>query len=111
MVAVGERNLKRDEDLVCTLTSVRQSRYSASSVSRAWTVCWCDTFFFRVFLCGLLVLVLPSESLFFVAANAAAGAGFLVLGRFFVEVLPIGGVRIDFRSGWLCAGLSGIEIN
>jgi len=48
-------------------------------------VCWCDTFFFRVFLCGLLVLVMPSESLFFVAANAAS-AGFL-LGRFFVEVL------------------------
>jgi len=50
-------------------------------------VCWCDAFFFRVFLGGLLVLVLPSESLFFVAANAAS-AGFL-LGRFFVDVLLI----------------------
>jgi hypothetical protein len=57
-------------------------------VSRAWIVCWCDTVFFRVFLCGLLGLVLPSESLFFVATNAAS-AGFL-LGRFFVEVLFIG---------------------
>jgi hypothetical protein len=34
------------------------------------------------------VLALPSESFFFVAANAAS-AGFL-LGRFFVEVLFIG---------------------
>ena len=56
-------------------------------------VCWCDRTFFRVrvFLCGLLVLVLvlvlPSESRFFAAANAAS-AGF-PLGRFFVEVLPI----------------------
>jgi hypothetical protein len=56
-------------------------------------VCWCDRTLFRVrvFLCGLLVLVLvlvlvlPSESRFFAAANA----GF-PLGRFFVEVLPIG---------------------
>jgi len=54
-------------------------------------VCWCDALFFRVFLGGLLVLVLPSESLFFVAANAAS-AGFLS-GRFFFEVL-----LIDVRS-------------
>ena len=51
-------------------------------------VCWCDAFFFRVFLCGLLVLELPSESLFFVAVNAPS-VGFL-LGHFFVEVLLIG---------------------
>ena len=62
-------------------------------------VCWCDCTFFRVrvFLCGLLVLVLvlPSESRFFAAANAAS-AGF-PLGRFFVEVLPIG-VRLVVRG-------------
>jgi hypothetical protein len=91
-----EKNLyishkKGDERSSVVLTPVRQSRYSASSVSRAWMVCWCDRTLFRVrvFLCGLLVLVLvlvlPSESRFFAAANA----GF-PLGRFFVEVLPIG---------------------
>jgi len=74
------------------LIPLRQSRYSASSVSRAWIVCWCDTFF-RVFLCSLLVLLLPSESLFFVAATAP-GACFL-LGRFFVEALVIG-----VKTGW-----------
>jgi hypothetical protein len=50
-------------------------------------VCWCDTFFFRV-LCGLLVLVLPSENLFFVAVNAASAC--FLLGHFFVEILLIG---------------------
>ncbi|KAF8499834.1 hypothetical protein F5888DRAFT_1685981 [Russula emetica] len=64
-------------------------------------VCWCDNRFFRVvFLCGLvlLVLVLPSKGLFFVAANALeASAGFL-LGRFFVEVLLIG-VKTAVRIG------------
>ena len=63
-------------------------------------VCWCDRTFFRVFLCGLLlalVLVLLSESFFFVAANAA-GVGFL-LRRFFVEVLLIGTVLQDWAFG------------
>ena len=67
-------------------------------------ICWCDRAFFRVFLCGLLlvlvlVLVLLSESFFFVVANAAS-AGFL-LRRFFIEVLLVGTVRLDVRSGWL----------
>jgi len=58
-------------------------------------VCWCDTFFsgssFAVYFKGLLVLVLlPSESLFFVTAAAAASAVAAVLSRFFVEVLVIG---------------------
>ncbi len=58
-------------------------------------VCWCDTFFsgssFAVYLKGLFVLVLlPSESLFFVTAAAAASAVAAVLSRFFVEVLVIG---------------------
>jgi hypothetical protein len=61
-------------------------------------VCWCDTF--RVFLCGLvLVLVLPSKSLFRVAANAASAAGFL-LGRFFVEVLFIGARLVQVCKTW-----------
>jgi hypothetical protein len=79
-------------------------------------VCWCDTFF-RVLLCGLvLVLVLPTESLFFVriAANAASAAGFL-LGRFFVEVLLIS-VRLVCKN-WtrseklVVHELFGIELN
>jgi hypothetical protein len=84
-----------DESNIRLLTPVRQSRYSASSVSRAWMVCWCETFF-QALLCGLSVLLLPRERLFFATAATAAAAGFL-LERFFVVVLVIG-VRVDLKE-------------
>lgn len=74
MVVVRERNLKR----------TRSSQYSPEYASRdilhrpcpalGWSA---GAIRFRVFLYGLLVLMLPSEGIFFVAANAAS-AGYCI---------------------------------
>lgn len=108
IIAVGgKEEMKGMKAIFVLLTPVRQSRYSASSVSRAWIVCWCEMFF-RALLRGLSVLLLPRESFFFATA-ATTAAGFL-LERFFVVVLVIS-VRVDwkglFRSS---ARTSGAEI-